>query len=78
MRKYKRTESEFALTRRELDWLTRDVDRCLAELDSMYGLSKEEWKREKRRLLKSGMALLRKRRAESDGFITVEAIRRGG
>jgi hypothetical protein len=73
-----RTELVFALTKRELDWLTREVDRCLSELDAMYGLSKEEWQCEKRRLLKSGMALLRERRDESSGVISLEAIRRGG
>jgi hypothetical protein len=78
MSRTNRTELVFALTRHELDWLTCEVDRCLSELDAMYGLSVEERKIEKRRLLKSGMALLRERREESSGVISLEAIRRGG
>jgi hypothetical protein len=79
MRKNKRTDSLFVLTRRELDWLMQEVQSRLSELDSMYGLSPEEWKMEEHRLLKSGMALLRKRRAESRvGVVSLEAIRRGG
>ena len=60
------SESLFILTMHELDWLTREVQRCIAELDALYdGLSEAERHFEERRLMKSGMALLRKRREES-------------
>jgi hypothetical protein len=61
----------FALTKMELDWLTREVERGVAELDSLYDLTATERAYEKRRLLKRNMTILRKRRKESPDFRVV-------
>jgi len=57
-----RTALEFVPTKRELDWLDREVEGRLAELDSMFGLSESEWLACEKRLRSRGLEVIRKRR----------------
>jgi hypothetical protein len=56
--------TEIQLTPHEQDWLDREILRRLAELDSLFGLSKKERRAVENKLRRWGERILRDHRAE--------------